>query len=180
MDSRAALRTDAPRRVSQDSRQLCRRAPSPFTPGSSTSASARCFLDDVRRRHLRKGGHCHWCNEANLGSLALGSRRRGDGQSAHSLARIGGRTDPFRALGHPPAPDRHYMCERAIHMADTSQSARVARVTLAHRRHEENEDARRRQETRRPRFARRPNEEATNTQAGTNSDACVFVASLFG
>jgi hypothetical protein len=134
MDSRTALPA-APRRVSQDSLRLCRCAPSPITPGSSSSASARCFLDDGRLRHLRKGGHYHWCNEAESGSRTLGSHLRCDGRSARSLVGPARRTDPFRALGCPPAPDRSYMRERAIHMADTSQSARVARVTLAHRSH---------------------------------------------
>ena len=71
-------------------------------------------------------------NEVESGSLALGSRRCCDGQSARSLVGSRRQTGPLRALGCPPAPDRSYMCERAIHMADSFQSARVARVTLAH------------------------------------------------
>jgi hypothetical protein len=139
MDSDAVLRTRARRRVSQDSQRLCRRAPSPLTPDDSPSAFARCFLGDDRLRHLRKGGRRHWCNEVESGSLALGSRHRRDGRSARSLVGHGQRTDPFRAVGCPLAPDRSYMCERAIHMSDSFQSARVARVTLAYRSHGETE-----------------------------------------
>jgi hypothetical protein len=47
----------APRRVSQDSQRLCRRAPSPTTPDDSPGAAARCFPGDSRLHHLWKDGH---------------------------------------------------------------------------------------------------------------------------
>src|SRR5713101_2509303 len=65
-----------PRRVSQDPRRLCRRAPSPIVPNGSMGASARCFPIDGRLRHLRKVGRRHWCNETESGSRTLGSRLR--------------------------------------------------------------------------------------------------------
>ncbi len=65
-----SLRT--PRRVSQRSALVCRRALSPITPGGPTGASARCFPAGNRLRHIWKGGHRHKRNEAESGSLTLG------------------------------------------------------------------------------------------------------------
>ena len=91
-------------------------------------AHARCFRIGDRLRHLRKRSHCHWCNEAESDSLALGSRLRSS-QSGRPRARQAYPPDrsvsrcrlPFSA-----GPELHV--ERAIHMADTSQSARRIRV----------------------------------------------------
>jgi hypothetical protein len=73
-------------------------------------------------------------NEVESDSRVLGSRRCCDGRSARAPAGTRRQTGPFRALSCPPAPDRSYMCERAIHMTDSFQSARVARVCLVHQR----------------------------------------------
>jgi len=119
----------ARRRVSQDPRLICRHAPSPLTPGSPMRAFARCFRIGDRLQHLRKLGRCHWFHEAESGSLALGSRLRSSRQSAVVCPAAIARPDrpvsrtqlPFYA-----GPELHG--ERAIHMADTSQSARPVRV----------------------------------------------------
>ena len=123
----------APRRVSQDPRRLDEQAPSPATPDDSPSASARCFLDDDRLHHLWKVGRRQPRNEVESGSHPLGL--------PPLLSRA---IQPARTPSHDDAPvrfaresclaraGRSYMCERAIHMADSFQSARVARVILAH------------------------------------------------
>ena len=56
------------RRVSQVPRLICRRPPSPLTPGSPTAAITRCFTVGMRLHHLWKGGHSHKFNEAESGS----------------------------------------------------------------------------------------------------------------
>ena len=74
-------------------------------------------------------------NEAESGSLALGSRRRH--AAGRRPARPGAslaRTGPFRPLGYPSRAGPWLHGERAIHMADTSQSARVDQVDLAYQR----------------------------------------------
>jgi len=146
MDSSTPLSTTrpTPRRVSQDPLLFCRHAPSPLTPGSPMRASARCFRIGGRLQHLRKIGRCHWCNEAESGSQSLGSRLRS--RHLRRLARPHARPDRSvsrRQLPSDAGPELH--AERAIHMADTSQSARTIWVTLAQpkqrserRRNEEN------------------------------------------
>ena len=47
---------------------ICRRPPSPITPGSPSAAFARCFTDGVRFRPFWKVDHYHWFNEAETGS----------------------------------------------------------------------------------------------------------------
>jgi hypothetical protein len=132
MDSSTPLSTTrpTPRRVSQDPLLFCRHAPSPLTPGSPMRASARCFRIGGRLQHLRKIGRCHWCNEAESGSQSLGSRLRS--RHLRRLARPHARPDRSvsrRQLPSDAGPELH--AERAIHMADTSQSARTIWVTLA-------------------------------------------------
>lgn len=56
------------RGVSQVPRLICWRPPSPITPGSPTTAHARCFAVGMRLHHLRKDGHSQWFNEAETGS----------------------------------------------------------------------------------------------------------------
>lgn len=56
------------RGVSQVPRLICRRPPSPLTPGSPTAAPARCFAVGMRLHHLWKDGHSQWFNEAETGS----------------------------------------------------------------------------------------------------------------
>ena len=119
----------APRRVSRSPPSLCRRAPSPHTPGGPMRARARCFRIGRRLQHLRKSGHRQWVHEAESGSLALGL--------ASSLASLvsdlpRGSPPRDRSASRPwlPAdagPKLHG--ERAIHMTDTSQSAREMSVT---------------------------------------------------
>jgi hypothetical protein len=123
------------RRVSQDPRPVCRHAPSPITPSSPVRASARCFRTGGRLQHLRKRGRCYWFHEAESGSLVLGSRLRSSRQSF--VVRPAGIAQPDRSVSRrqlpfDAGPELHV--ERAIHMADTSQSARRIRVTLVHRR----------------------------------------------
>ena len=123
------------RRVSQDPRLVCRHAPSPLTPGSPLRACARCFRIGDRLQHLRKIGRCHWFHEAESGSLALGSRLRSSRPSLVVRPAAIARPDRPVSRSQLPfyaGPELHG--ERAIHMADTSQSARRIRVTLAHRR----------------------------------------------
>jgi hypothetical protein len=136
MDSRPPLRKcRARRRVSQDPRFVCRHAPSPLTPGSPMRACARCFRIGGRLQHLRKIGRCHWFHEAESGSLALGSRLRSSRPSLVVRPAAIARPDRPVSRSQLPfyaGPELHG--ERAIHMADTSQSARQIRVTLAHRR----------------------------------------------
>jgi hypothetical protein len=53
---------------------------------------------------------CHWFNEAESGSLLLGSRLRSSRPSVVVRpAASPGRTDPFRVVGYPSTPDRSYM-----------------------------------------------------------------------
>ena len=77
---------------------------------------------------------CHWFNEAESGSLVLGSRLRSLttvlGHAPGCIARPDRSVSRSRLPFHA-GPELHG--ERAIHMADTSQSARRIRVTLAHR-----------------------------------------------
>jgi hypothetical protein len=120
----------APRRVSQDPLLLCRRAPSPLTPGSPMRVFARCFRIGGRLQHLRKIGRCHWFNEAESGSASLGSRLRP--RRLRRLARqraLPNRSVSRHQLPSDAGPELHV--ERAIHMADTSQSARPTGITLA-------------------------------------------------
>jgi len=134
MDSSTSLwpARATPRRVSQDPRRLSRRAPSPLVPDGSMGASARCFPIDGRLQHLRKTGRRHWFNETESGSRPLGSRLRSSDRSAIG-AQMHARTRTRSvSRGWLPAhvgPLLH--AERAIHMADSFQSARVARVGLA-------------------------------------------------
>jgi hypothetical protein len=53
-----------PDRVSQVPRLICRRPPSPPTPGSPAAARARCFAAGIRLHLFRKDGHSHLRNEA--------------------------------------------------------------------------------------------------------------------
>ena len=124
---------DAPRRVSQDPLSLCRRVPSPLTPDSSMRASARYFRIDCRLQHRRKLGRCHWFHEADIGFACAGPAPSlsslvsdSPGEPDRSVSRAG--------LPSHAGPELHV--ERAIHMADTSQSARASWVTLAHRRND--------------------------------------------
>ena len=132
MDSRTALRARrAPRRVSQDPSSLCRRAPSPIAPGSPRDADARCFSLGSRLRHIRKSGRCQWCNEAESGSRTLGSRLRSRDRSCRAPGCIARPDRPVSRRWSPADAGPELHGERAIHMADTSQSARVMWVTLA-------------------------------------------------
>jgi hypothetical protein len=56
------------RGISPVPRLICRRPPSPITPGSPTAAHTRCFAVGMRLHHLWKDGHSHWFNEAESGS----------------------------------------------------------------------------------------------------------------
>jgi hypothetical protein len=56
------------RRVSQVPRLICRRPPSPITPGSPTAALAHCFAVGMRLHHLWRDGHSQMFNEAETGS----------------------------------------------------------------------------------------------------------------
>ncbi len=131
MDSQPALPA-APRRVSQDPRLVCHRAPFPITPGSPMRAHARCFRTGSRLQHLRKLGRCHWFHEAESDSRTLGSRFRSPRPSSvgRPAADPPDRSVSRRQLPFDAGPELHV--ERAIHMADTSQSARRIWVTLAH------------------------------------------------
>ena len=141
MDSPVVLGdSHPPRRVSQDPRLVCRHAPSPVTPSSPMRAWARCFRIGDRLQHLRKIGRCHRFHEAESGSLALGSRLRSSRPSLVVRPAAIARPDRPVSRSQLPfyaGPELHG--ERAIHMADTSQSARQIRVTLAHRRNEAHE-----------------------------------------
>ena len=131
---RGVARRRAPRRVSQDPRLVCRHAPSPITPSSPMRACARCFRIGGRLQHLRERGHCYWFHEAESGSLALGSRLRSSRPSSIVRPVAIARPDRSASRSQLPfyaGPELHG--ERAIHMADTSQSARQIRVNLAHR-----------------------------------------------
>ena len=128
MDSHPPL-PQAPRRVSRSPASLCRRAPSPHTPDGPMRARARCFRIGRRLQHLRKRGHRQWVHEAESGSLALGLA-----SSLSSLVSDLPRGSPPRDrpasrpwLPADAGPKLHG--ERAIHMADTSQSAREMSVT---------------------------------------------------
>ena len=125
---RGVAPTGAPRRVSQDPHSFCRHAPSPLTPGSLMRADARCFRISCRLHHRRQTGRCHWLHEAESGSHTLGSRLRPRSLLATRPA------PPDRPVSRSWLPDSAgpgLHGERAIHMADTSQSARKSRVTLA-------------------------------------------------
>jgi len=120
--------------VSQVPRCVFPRAPSPTTPGCSASAYTRCFLADIRLRHLRQLGRTRLCNEAESGSLALGlTRSRSAGFSCFAF-----RLPPdHRSASHAWLPSHRgppLHGERAITMADTLQSARRTRLGLARRR----------------------------------------------
>jgi hypothetical protein len=122
--------THAPRRVSRTPASFCRRAPSPNTPGGPMRAHARCFRTGGRLRHLRKSGHRQWIHEAESGSLALGSRLRSRRlRATRPLPLTVDRSASRPRLPSCAGPELHG--ERAIHMADTSQSARKMRVTGA-------------------------------------------------
>ena len=128
-DTALRRRSHAPRRVSQDPRPLCRRAPSPTTPDDSVGASARCFPTDDRLHHLGRLAAATGVTRPNRVRLRW----------AHVFA-----LPVARPAARPPSPDRstsrrvvtltrgpELHGERAIHMADTSQSARVDQVDLA-------------------------------------------------
>ena len=134
MDSSAALwaARSTPRRVSQDPRFVCRRAPFPITPSSPMRASAHYFRTGRRLQHLREHGRCYWFHEAESDSRTLGSRLRSPRPSSvgRPAADLPDRSVSRRRLPSDARPELHV--ERAIHMADTSQSARQIWVTLAH------------------------------------------------
>ncbi len=72
MDSLSALGTIAPLgRVSQVPRPICRRAPSPPTPESPATASARCFVAGAGFSRFGSLATLAERNEAESGSLAL-------------------------------------------------------------------------------------------------------------
>jgi hypothetical protein len=134
MDSHTPLRTRAPRRLSRDPPSLCRRAPSPITPGSPMRVRARCFRIGRRLRHIWEIGRCQlrvtrpnrvricWAHVFALATLP-------EQRPGCSIARPD-RTVSRRQLPFDAGPELHV--ERAIHMADTSQSAREMRVYPAH------------------------------------------------
>ncbi len=104
----------APRRVSQDPSLLCRRAPSPLTPGSPMRASAHYYRIGGRLQHLRKIGRCHWFYEAESGSQSLGSCLRSRRLGATRPAALWpDRSVSRHQLPSDAAPELH--AERAIH-----------------------------------------------------------------
>jgi hypothetical protein len=126
---------DAPRRVSQDPPLPCRRVPSPLTPDSSMRASARYFRIDDRLQHRRKLGRCHWIHEADVGFAYAGPAPSLSSLVSNSPGHAPDR--PVSRVGLPARAGPELHVERAIHMADTSQSARASTVTLAYRRLED-------------------------------------------
>ncbi len=98
---------------------ICRRPPSPLTPGSPPAARARCFTGGVRFRHLRRVDHYHWFNEAETGSLTL---RLTSSPSRAPTTRL------------PASPPSRLHGERASAMVSTFQLTRSTRLSLAHRR----------------------------------------------
>ena len=72
MDSRQALDLRSTPPGLPGSWLVCRRPPSPLTPGSPSTARARCFVDGSRLRRFRAVGRSQiTCNEAESGSLSL-------------------------------------------------------------------------------------------------------------
>ena len=139
MDSHASLcARRTPRRVSQDPRCFCRRAPSPAAPGSPMSAYARCFPIGDRLQHLRKTSRLpvgvtrpnrvreRW---ARVFALATVPRRSPIGRCRW--------TDPFRALGCPPAPDRSYMWNEQFTWLTPLSQQDTSGLTWFNRSHEE-------------------------------------------
>jgi hypothetical protein len=96
---------------------ICRRPPSPLTPGSPSAAYARCFTDGVRFRPFWKVDHYHWFNEAETGSLAL---RLTSSPSRASTTRL------------PAPPPSRLHGERAIAMVSTFHLTRSTRLSLTH------------------------------------------------
>jgi hypothetical protein len=95
-------------------------------------AFARCFPIDGRLRHFRKVGRRHWCHEAETGSLMLGlASSQMTSATGHARVHMPARTRLVSRAWSPVHAEPPLHAERAIHMADTSQSARVARVDLA-------------------------------------------------
>ena len=126
----AATHRRAPRRVSQDPRPLCRRAPS---PPPRAAPRVPLLVASPRMAGFPQSGRL---------AAAIGVTRpsRVRLRWAHVFAFAGGcsplarprRTDRSvsrRQLPFDARPTLH--AERAIHMADSFQSARVARVGLA-------------------------------------------------
>jgi hypothetical protein len=112
--------------VSQVPRLISTRALSPLTPEGSSSALARCFPDDARLHHLRQLGRLHWFNEAETSSLALRLTR-----------------SPCEAP-HAPLLDTHARlatCQTGNYSVGSFHPTRSARLGLAHRRNEEDEES---------------------------------------
>jgi hypothetical protein len=132
LHSEARWPAPSPRRVSQDPRLVCHRAPFPLTPGSPVRARTRDFRTGRRLQPLWQRGHYHWFHEAESDSPTLGSRRRSPRPSSvrRPAAAPPDRSVSRRQLPFDAGPELHV--ERAIHTADTSQSARRIWVTLAH------------------------------------------------
>jgi hypothetical protein len=133
------LITDAPRRVSQDPHCLCQCAPSPITPSGPVDACARCFSTGSRLRHLRKSGHRQLCHEAESGSLALGSHLRSLAATPAARPALDRRTDPFRAVGCPSAPDRSYMVNEQFTWLTPRSQQETAELTWHTEGHEGHE-----------------------------------------
>ena len=120
-----------PYRVSQVPQHIFPRALSPITPECPAGACV-CFFPTGNRLHpIRKVGHTHWCNEAETGSLALGLTRSWSGGTV-PFAFIQTKDRPASHDWLPSRKGSPLHSEQTITMADSFQSARCARLILAH------------------------------------------------
>ena len=120
------------RRASQVPRLIFRHAPSPTTPDSPTGSCARSSPAGGRLHHLRKVGHCRISvtrpKRVRLRWARVFVVQGADLPFALSFHRAG--LTPHVRLPSRDRPRRHV--ERAIHMSDSFQSDRSARLSLAY------------------------------------------------
>ena len=125
-------------------------------PGSSADLSTRALPNHPEQSHrfFRSFIAGEWqaspipegwplsikCNEAETGSLTLGSRLRRQGVQSLRPSYLQRRTGLTPHVWLPSRDRPRLHIERAIYMSDTFQSDRSARLGLAYRRHRENQD----------------------------------------
>jgi len=114
---------------------ICRCALPSTTPSSPTGAFDRCFPVDIRLHHLWKDSHPpEEDNEAESGSLALRLTTLLSVGFNRLRPRLLDENRPAYSIRLPFRSRSQLHVERSINTADTLQSARSARLCLAHQR----------------------------------------------
>ena len=123
------------RRVSQVPRPICHCAPSAPTPTGRTGAYADVFPARAGFSISGSLATCNLRNEADLGSTFDGLRLTASLSTAFDrFARCPRRTGLAPRASLPPRDRPQLHVSSAFHMAVTSQTARRARLVLAHQR----------------------------------------------